>query len=96
VQPSWPQRHPPADHAFRHHSKAAGPREPDPRLARLTERETGVLRLIAAGDSNAEIAEQLAISENTVKTHITHILDKLQLRDRVQAVIFAYQAGIVG
>jgi DNA-binding NarL/FixJ family response regulator len=54
-----------------------------------------VFRLIAHGLSNAEIGEQLFISDTTVKTHVTHVLQKLNLRDRVQAVVLAYQAGIV-
>jgi DNA-binding NarL/FixJ family response regulator len=55
-----------------------------------------VFRLIAQGLSNSEIAQELFISETTVKTHVTHILQKLNLRDRVQAVVLAYQTGTIG
>jgi DNA-binding NarL/FixJ family response regulator len=61
----------------------------------LTERELDVFRLLARGLSNAEIGQQLYISDATVKTHITHIFQKLQLRDRVQAVVFAYETGVL-
>ena len=76
------------------YAQAPAPGE-EPKLADLSERELEVLRLVAQGLSNAEIAEKLYLSHGTVKTHVTRVLGKLGLRDRVQAVVLAYESGLV-
>ena len=80
-------------HRLPQSAPAAG--ELDAALSALTAREREVLDELARGLSNAEIAEQLVLSEATVKTHVGRILAKLDLRDRVQVVVFAYEIGLV-
>jgi DNA-binding NarL/FixJ family response regulator len=83
--------------SYVHRLPVPGAAEPDfsDRLAQLTARELEVLELVARGLSNAEIAEKFVLSEATVKTHVGRILAKLELRDRVQIVVFAYENGLI-
>ena len=76
----------------RHHPRTQAP---PPALEELTARELEILELIARGLSNAEIAEQLIVSNATIKTHVARVLVKLGLRDRVQAIVFAYETGVI-
>lgn len=83
--------------AFAHHldgSSAGGPSAPDPRIEALTDREREILVAIGRGWTNGEIAERLVLSESTVKTHVGRVLAKIGARDRIQAVILAYDLGL--
>jgi DNA-binding NarL/FixJ family response regulator len=76
-------------------TKVASTNVANERLEELTDREIEVLQQLASGLSNAEMADELYVSEATIKTHVSHILTKLEVRDRVQAVVVAYESGLV-
>jgi DNA-binding NarL/FixJ family response regulator len=80
---------------FARNPPAAAPPSQPPAVAELTPREREVLGLLARGLSNSEICDRLVISDATTKTHVARILQKLDLRDRVQAVIYAYESGLI-
>ena len=94
---SWPPatRSSPRPSPVEDYTRRPAPRKNDAGLDLLTERELEVLRLLATGKSNAELATQLFPGEGTIETHVSHVLSKLGLRDRVQAVVFAYESGLV-
>jgi DNA-binding NarL/FixJ family response regulator len=76
------------------YSQRSAPIKSDASVELLTERELEVLKLLATGKSNAELASLLYLGEGTIKTHVSHLLSKLGLRDRVQAVVYAYENGL--
>jgi DNA-binding NarL/FixJ family response regulator len=82
-------------HRFARHLPPSPTQSTGPEVPELTERERDVLLLLARGMSNAEVASHLVVGETTVKTHVSNVLAKLGLRDRVQAVVYAYENGLV-
>jgi DNA-binding NarL/FixJ family response regulator len=82
-------------HVIEEYARRPTPRSDEAALDRLTEREREVLKLLATGKSNSELAAHLFLGEGTIKTHVSNVLTKLGLRDRMQAVVFAYESGLV-
>ena len=91
--PYSPLRHSPVDRRI--HPATQQPTATSTQFEQLSPREAEVFVLLARGLTNQEIADELIVGENTVKTHVARILSKLSLRDRVQAVVLAYESGIV-